>query len=117
VPCNEPRIFQFPDGHGPADYTLTISGPKGAFTASAEFLAGGAGYPEYWPPSEVLAPAKKIKRVFADNACVVQIPIFCVATKSTPIRVEATLGLDTYCHEIPCVADQTPTVINIMVRR
>ncbi len=115
--CIDERIHQFPTGAGPETYTLTVSGPGGAFSASAELQAGGSSSSDSWKPSEIIAPAEKVKQLAADNAYVIETQVTCVATRTKPIRVKASLGAEKYCHEIPCVAGKTLTVINIIVRK
>lgn len=116
MPCIDDRIYQFPNGAGPATYTLTVSGPAGAFTASAEFTSPDKPV-QYWDPSEIVAPAIKAEPVAADSTCAVFITIYCVATRTEKIKVEATLDGTSYCRHISCVAGQTEPAVIHFVRR
>jgi hypothetical protein len=117
VACSEDRIHQFPDGPGPATYSLTVSGPKGAFSASAELQVGGESSPVLWDPEEILAPEKKVEVLPGDNAYVIQVQVACIVNRQKKIKVEATLGDDEYCYEIGCVKGEARTVLNIVVRK
>jgi len=114
--CNSYRIFQFKDGAGAATYKVKVSGPKGAFTASADFLDVDSPPAEHWPPAEIIAPAEKEHALEAGNGYVVTIMTQCVTTRPDPIKVEASVDNEQYCREIPCSQGKFERVVHFIRR-
>jgi len=114
--CNSERIFQFKDGAGAGHYTVTVSGPKGAFTATADFLDVDTPPSEHWPPDLIIDPAEKDRPLEGGNAYVVTVVVQCVTTKPDPVTVEARVDSEQYCREIACVQGRFERVIHFIKR-
>ena len=114
--CDNDRIFQFPTGAGAATYTLKVSGPAGAFTATCDFLDVDTPPAEHWPPAEIIDPEEKSRDLEAGNAYVATIVVTCVTTKPDPVKVEAGVGNEKYCREIPCTQNGLERIIHFIKR-
>lgn len=114
--CKDERIFQFPNGAGAATYRLKVSGPTGAFTASARFLDVDTPPEQLWPQSEIVVPAEKVVALEGANAYVVSVTIKCVATKPQRIKVEASVDKHAYCREVACNADTFQRIVHFIKR-
>lgn len=114
--CNSERIYQFKSGAGNETYTLKVSGPVGAFTASARFSDVDTPPIQYWPASQIVAPAEKREPLERANGYVVSIEVKCVTTNAQTIKVEASVGSEKYCREIACVKDSFQRVIHFIAR-
>src|SRR5690349_2091098 len=98
--CDSERIHQFPTAAGAARYRLKVSGPKGAFTAVADFLDVDTPPAEHWTAAEIMHPKEKRHEVEATRAYVVSVVVHCVATSEQPVKVEAAVGDAEYCRQI-----------------
>lgn len=116
MPCNDGRIFQFPDGHGPSVYTLKVSGPAGAFTAHAEFTDLDDPPTVLWPAGDIIDPAKKTQPLDADDVFSVLVVVDCVADHATNVKVESSVGGVPYCREIPCAKNTSQRIIHVFKR-
>jgi hypothetical protein len=114
--CNNERVFQFKDAAGEARYKVTVSGPKGAFTAIADFLDVDTPPQEHWTPELILHPAEKVRPLEGGNAYVATIVVQCVTTKPDPVKVEASVDGEQYCREIACAQGTFERVIHFIKR-
>lgn len=114
--CKDERIFQFKSGEGAATYRLRVSGPVGAFTATARFLDVDTPPEQQWAAIEIVAPAEKVEPLEPANGYVVSVIVKCVATKSQKIKVEASVDDEAYCREVPCVADAFQRIVHFIKR-
>lgn len=114
--CKDERIFQFKSGAGAATYRLRVSGPAGAFTATARFLDVDTPPEQHWAATEIVAPAEKTEALEEANGYVVSVTVKCVATKPQKIKVEASVDGESYCREVPCVADVFQRIVHFIKR-
>ena len=96
--CNNDRVFQFKDGAGAGHYKVKVSGPKGAFTATADFLDVDTPPSEHWPPELIIHPAEKDRPFEGENAYVATVVVQCVTTTPDPVKVEASVDSERSCQ-------------------
>ncbi|HUR21975.1 MAG TPA: hypothetical protein VMZ90_14260 [Vicinamibacterales bacterium] len=114
--CKDDRIFQFENGQGAATYKLKVSGPTGAFSATARFDDCDTPPEQSWPSTEIEAPAEKLQALEGANAYVVSVTVKCTATKKQKIKVAASVDDESYCREIACVADEFERIVHFIKR-
>lgn len=107
--CIDPEVFFFENVPGNSEFTLTVTGPAGEFSADVVFHDGTTGTesPLPTPPGKKTLPAAKGTTHLV--SCII------LFVTSCDVKVEATVAGMKYCRKIAGSAGNT-SVVTLLTR-
>ena len=101
--CNDPEFFFFNPITAPAEYTRTVTGPAGQFSADSRFFDANSGSAAPLKEPQPLSPS-------ANGDHVVTIILFFVA--DCKVTVEARCAGQSYCREVSGKANDRVQIVH-----